>query len=54
MANHPHKTLLEIIAAILSDGLVTCEDVWENEIEPLECFEGITFSSLSSMPKIVL
>ncbi len=53
-ANHPHKTLLEIIAAILSDGLVTCEDVWENEIEPLECFEGITFSSLSSMPKIVL
>jgi NADH-quinone oxidoreductase subunit G len=51
---HGHCSLLEIIGAILGDNVLTCQDVWEEEIQEREAFCGIDFAMLTSTPKITL
>ena len=51
---HAHKPLLDLLAPILGDTIVTCEQVWEAELFFYEVLKGISFDSLKHTPKIAL
>lgn len=53
-SHHGHRNLLEIIGTILGDGILTCQDVWEEEIAVVDAFSAIDFSMLHTSPKITL
>ena len=53
-SEHGHKTLLAIIATILSDNVVTCKEVWEAELFFYEVLSTLSFDSLKNSPKIAL
>ncbi len=48
------KTLLEILAPLIGDSLVSCKAVWEAELFFYEVLRDISFDSLKSTPKIDL
>lgn len=53
-SEHAHKTLLAILAQILGDTVIKCQDVWEAELFFYDVLKGISFDSLKTTPKIAL
>lgn len=45
--NQIHKKLLELLAMVMCDSLLTCNDVWEAYLRSNPALSGVSFSSLA-------
>jgi len=53
IALHPEtKPLLSILSSLLSDTILTCNDVWEHCLNEVDAFREVSFDALSHTPKI--
>ena len=46
--NHGTQSLISLLATILGDNILTCKDIWDDELGSLEVFASIDFEALQN------